>query len=187
MTFSERDELGQVTYVDTEHVVVQITVEDALQRIRVGNIVALETSKVHERLIAIVDKVTRKYVEEFGEEDEEDPYILPFDNIRVNIIGTYYAVLGEKKNIFKRGVDIFPRINSKCFLISGVNLQHFMSILCKDIVPQKRLKIGAFAIDNSADAVLDGNKFSNVMPLSWAVPGRARAGASRLYLREQVS
>lgn len=159
MTFSERDELGQVTYVDTEHVVIQITVEDALQKIQVGNIVALETSKVHERLIAIIDKVTRKYVEEFGEEDEEDPYILPFDNIRVNIIGTYYAVLGEKKNVFKRGVDTFPRIDSKCFLISGVNLQQFMSILCKDIVPEKRLKIGAFPIDNSADAVLDGNKF----------------------------
>ena len=137
MTFSERDELGQVTYVDTEHVVVQITVEDALQRIRVGNIVALETSKVHERLIAIVDKVTRKYVEEFGEEDEEDPYILPFDNIRVNIIGTYYAVLGEKKN----GRYISKDQQQMLFDLRrepSALYEHFMQGYCTAKAPQNR-------------------------------------------------
>ena len=81
------------------------------------------------------------------------------DYIKVSIIGTYHSVYGSAHDLFKRGVEIFPQIESKCYGISGQNLQNFMNILGKDIDADKRLKIGSFMMDTAADAVLDGNKF----------------------------
>lgn len=79
--------------------------------------------------------------------------------IKVSIIGTYHSVYGFAHDLFKRGVETFPQIESKCYGISGQNLQNFMNILGKDIDADKRLKIGSFMMDATADAVLDGNKF----------------------------
>lgn len=161
LTFHENDFLGSVTHVDTEQIVIEIENQSIMGRICVGNIVAIETGKRHEFLIALIDKVTRKYVDDFSE-DEEDPdeiMVSSADYIKVGIIGTYHTVLGGAHDVFKRGVDSFPQIESKCYCISGSNLQSFMNILSKDIASDKRLKIGSFLMDAQADAVLDGNRF----------------------------
>ena len=81
------------------------------------------------------------------------------DYIKVGIIGTYHTVIGSAHDVFKRGVDSFPQIESKCYCVTGSNLQNFMNILSKDIVDEKRLRIGSFMMDAQADAVLDGNRF----------------------------
>jgi hypothetical protein len=130
-------------------------------RLCVGNIVSIETGKQHECLISLIDKVTRKYIEDFDDDDSEqnEMMISSADYVKVSIIGTYYSVLGERHNIFKRGVDAFPQIESRCYCVSGNNLQNFMNILSQGIATDKRLKIGTFMMDAHADAVLDGNKF----------------------------
>ena len=161
LTFHENDFLGSVTHVDTEQIIIEIENQGIMGKICVGNIVAIETGKRHEFLIALIDKVTRKYVDDFSE-DEEDPneiMVSSADYIKVGIIGTYHTVMGGAHDVFKRGVDSFPQIESKCYCISGANLQNFMNILSKDIASDKRLKIGSFLMDARADAVLDGNRF----------------------------
>lgn len=161
LTFSENDLLGSVTHVDTEQVVIEIENQGIMGKICVGNIVAIETGKRHELLVALIDKVTRKYVDDFLE-DEEDPdeiMVSSADYIKVGIIGTYHTVIGSAHDVFKRGVDSFPQIESKCYCVTGSNLQNFMNILSKDIVDEKRLRIGSFMMDAQADAVLDGNRF----------------------------
>ena len=55
------------------------------------------------------------------------------DYIKVSVIGTYYSVYGSVHDLFKRGVETFPQIESKCYEIIGQNLQNFMNILGKDI------------------------------------------------------
>lgn len=160
LVFQESDFLGSVTHVDTEQIIVEIENQGIMGKICVGNIVAIETGKRHEFLIALIDKVTRKYVDDFSEDDEADDIMVSSaDYIRVGIIGTYHTVMGGKHDVFKRGVDSFPQIESKCHCISGTNLQNFMNILSKDIASEKRLKIGSFLMDTNADAVLDGNRF----------------------------
>lgn len=161
LNFSQNDLLGSVTYVDTEQVMIEIENTVMMGQICVGNIVAIETGKQHVKLIALIDKVTRKYINDFEDEDleQEDVFIFSADYVKVSIIGTYYSVLGNEHDVFKRGVDTFPQIESKCFYVSGNNLQNFMNILNKGIDPDKRLKIGSFMMDAYADAVLDGNKF----------------------------
>lgn len=161
LAFYENDFLGSVTHVDTEQIIIEIENQGIMGKICVGNIVAIESGKRHEYLIALIDKVTRKYVDDFSE-DEEDPdeiMVSSADYIKVGIIGTYHTVMGGEHDVFKRGVDSFPQIESKCYCISGSNLQSFMNILSKDIATDKRLKIGSFLMDAQADAVLDGNRF----------------------------
>lgn len=161
LNFTENDLLGSVTHVDTEQIIIEIENPLIMGQICVGNLVAIETGKHHELLISLIDKVTRKYVDDFtdNEEDVDEIMISSADYVKVSVIGTYHSVLGNAHDIFKRGVDTFPQIESKCYCISSVNLQSFMNILSRNIDSDKRLKIGSFMMDASADAVLDGNKF----------------------------
>lgn len=161
LNFNENDLLGSVIQVDTEQIIIEIENEIILNKICVGNIVSIETSKQHEKLIALIDKVTRKYIEMLSDEDSEidEVTVSSADYIKVSVIGTYHSVYGSEHDVFKRGVETFPQIESKCYSVSGQNLQNFMNILSKNIDAVKRLKIGSFMIDIGADAVLDGNKF----------------------------
>ncbi len=161
LDFNENDMLGRVTSVDTEQIIIEIENGTVMNKICVGNLVAIETTKQHEKIIALIDKVIRKYIENYEDEDDEidEMMVSSADYIKVSIIGTYHSVYGSTHDLFKRGVETFPQIESKCYGISGQNLQNFMNILGKDIDADKRLKIGSFMMDTVADAVLDGNKF----------------------------
>lgn len=161
LCFSVNDLLGSLTYVDTEQVIIEIENTNIMGKICVGNIVAIETGKQHEYLIALIDKVTRKYIDDFNDDaaEQSELMISSADYVKVSVIGTYHSVLGNAHDIFKRGVDMFPQIESKCYCVSGNNLQNFMNILGKDIAAEKRLKIGSFIMDSYAEAILDGNKF----------------------------
>lgn len=161
LEFNGNDTLGRVTYVDTELIIIEIENETIMNKICVGNLVAIEIAKQHEKIIALIDKVIRKYIENYVDEDDEidEMMVSSADYIKVSIIGTYHSVYGSTHDLFKRGVETFPQIESKCYGISGQNLQNFMNILGKDIDTDKRLKIGSFMMDTAADAVLDGNKF----------------------------
>ena len=161
LDFNENDMLGRVTSVDTEQIIIEIENGTVMNKICVGNLVAIETTKQHEKIIALIDKVIRKYIENYEDEDDkiDEMMVSSADYIKVSIIGTYHSVYGSTHDLFKRGVEIFPQIESKCYGISDQNLQNFMNILGKDIDADKRLKIGSFMMDTAADAVLDGNKF----------------------------
>ena len=161
LNFTDSDLLGSVTHVDTEQIIIEIENPLIMAQICVGNLIAIETGKHHELLISLIDKVTRKYVDDFNddEDDVNEIMISSADYVKVSIIGTYHSVFGNARDVFKRGVDTFPQIESKCFCISGLNLQNFMNVLSHNIDTEKRLKIGSFMMDSSADAVLDGNKF----------------------------
>lgn len=161
LNFTDNDLLGGVTHVDTEQIIVEIENTVIMGQICVGNLVAIETGKRHEFLISLIDKVTRKYIDDFDDTEAEENEIMvsSADYVKVSIIGTYHSVLGDLHDVFKRGVDTFPQIESKCYCLSSINLQNFMNILSRNIETDKRLKIGSFIMDASADAVLDGNKF----------------------------
>lgn len=161
LSFSESDLLGSVTHVDTEQIIIEIENPLIMGQICVGNLVAIETGKHHELLISLIDKVTRKYVDDFTDNEEvvAEMMISSADYVKVSIIGTYHSAFGDAHDVFKRGVDTFPQIESKCYCISSINLQKFMNVLSQNIDSDKRLKIGSFMMDASADAVLDGNRF----------------------------
>ena len=57
LVFSEDDILGSVTHVDTEQVIIEIENGTIMNKICVGNLVAIETSKQHEKLMQIVQQI----------------------------------------------------------------------------------------------------------------------------------
>lgn len=51
LCFTDNDLLGNVTYVDTEQIIIEIANINIMEQICVGNLVAIETGKRHEHLI----------------------------------------------------------------------------------------------------------------------------------------
>jgi hypothetical protein len=82
----------------------------------------------------------------------------PTDAIIAVLIGTFRAVDGSRRNVFKRGADSFPQIDRDCYVINGPNLQRFMGILGGELPEEEKLKLGVFVADRSADAIASGDK-----------------------------
>jgi hypothetical protein len=81
------------------------------------------------------------------------------DTIRAVLVGTYRGKDGDAGPTFKRGADSCPQIDQPCHLIQGANLTAFMGVLSQDVPPEKALRLGNFAIDPTAVAVADGDRF----------------------------
>lgn len=165
--FLESDLIGEVIYVDTNQVLIEVENNEKLSLLNVGTIVAIQTTRKFEYTIGLIEKVKRKINElieknnsiehDFSEDNEG--YYISSDIIQISLIGTYKAVDGVDRNIFKRGIDTFPQITHKCFAITGNNLNLFMNMIGADVSLEKQLKIGKFAIDENANAILDGDRF----------------------------
>ena len=163
--FMKNDEIGKVTYVDSGQIIVEVTENNSLGKISIGNLVVIGTTKMYEYTIGIISKVTRKYsdiIQSDGENEVEEFDTLigtSSDYIKVDVIGTFKEVYGEESNVFKRGIDIFPHLDASCYSLSGINLQKFMNILNSNSGIKTKLKLGKFMMDVNAEAILDGNKF----------------------------
>jgi DNA helicase HerA-like ATPase len=164
LKFTESDQIGNVSAVDTSRVSVGVTNSPLLTRLGIGNLMAIRGSTEHEFLIAVIERVTRGLREELAEPETEEsdvlsPQIVATDTVRGALIGTFRLIEGEKTNTFKRGADSFPQIDRECFIIEGGNLQRFMGILGADVPEAERLKLGTFVADQSAAAIASGDKF----------------------------
>lgn len=156
--------LGKVVSVDTTRVLIAVENALLLPRASVGSLVAIQGATAQEYLIGMTERVTRQLREESGQPDPLDPtsvtvQTVPDDALRVVLIGTYRTIEGSVRNRFKRGADSFPQIDRECFLLDGGNLQRFMGLLGKDLDAEQRLELGRFAIDQSAAAIANGDRF----------------------------
>lgn len=160
LNLTEENQIGHVISVETSNVIVKVTNHDIMTKLSIGHIMAVKGNYEHEKLICMVEKVTRSQIEfaEIDDHEEEDIEFNTNDLIRATLIGTFKSVEGLKKNIFKRGVRIFPNVDSECFLISGDNLQRFMNILGSEVNDNQKLVLGNYANDMNSLATLDGDK-----------------------------
>ena len=164
LNFTDAEEIGSVSSVDTSRVSVSVTNSALLTRIGIGNLIAIRGATEHEYLIAVVERVTRGLREDLPDLEGDDSVdipleIIPTDILRGALIGTFRLIEGDKKNTFKRGADSFPQIDREVYVIEGGNLQRFMGILGADVPVGERLKLGTFVADQSADAIASGDKF----------------------------
>ena len=118
----------------------------------------------HQFLISIVERVTRLPSDSPGVSEASDDDTAPQpeevqDTIRAVLVGTYRSKDGDACPSFKRGADSCPQIDQPCHLIQGVNLTAFMGVLSQDVPSEKALRLGHFAIDPTAQAVADGDRF----------------------------
>ena len=161
LDFASGASLGRVARVDTNRVLIEVSDHDALTRVTVSNLLAIQGRTANEYAIGVVDGVVRSVLEELFEDDSmAEPSLqeITRDQIRVVLVGTFWSRLGSKVNQFKRGSDTFPQIDRESYLIEGHDLQVFMSVLAEDLREDQRLQLGAFVADREAVAIADGNR-----------------------------
>ena len=164
MSFESSAPIGRVMSVDTMRVFIHVDDHELLKKVMVGNLIAVQGSTGHQFLISIVERITRlpgDIIEASGAPDDEtapQPEQMQ-DTIRAILVGTYRSKDGDAGPSFKRGADSCPQIDQPCHLIQGVNLTAFMGVLSQDVPEDKALSLGHFALDSTAQAVADGDRF----------------------------
>ena len=162
--YESKDTIGTVYSVDTGTVIVTVCDEDRLRSVQVNHLVALRSSKVGQHLIGLINKITRKTLQEINEKDSEEETTEGQANIenviRITLIGTMFDLIGTKPNVFRRTLETVPEIDAECYLIEGNRLTNFMQSISKTIRESEQpLSLGTYTIDENAKAWLDGNKF----------------------------
>lgn len=164
MSFESSAAIGRVMSVDTMRVFIHVDDHELLKQVMVGNLIAVQGATGHQFLISIVERITRLPADTIGASEATDDETAPQpeemqDTIRAVLVGTYRAKDGDAGPTFKRGADSCPQIDQPCHLIQGANLTAFMGVLSQDVPPEKALRLGSFAIDPTAGAVADGDRF----------------------------
>jgi len=158
--FTDDVKVGKVISVDTTNLIVNVDNSAIMSKLSIGHIMAVKGNFEHELLICLIEKVTRSQLDMLvmDEDEAENEQDSTNDLIRATLIGTFKSVDGAKRNVFKRGVNIFPNIDSEGYLVNGENLQRFMNILDNGLSESKKLIVGNFANDTNSQAILDGDK-----------------------------
>lgn len=164
LEFDEGVRIGRVAGVDTSRVNIDVDNHELLTRVCVSNLVAVEGTSSHEYLIGMVERITRAVREEAVLEEEDAEGRIPIaevqaDIARIVLVGTYRAMEGVRRNVFKRGADSFPQIDRRCYLVEAGNLQRLMNLLGQELPTDQRLRLGSYVADRTAGAVADGNRF----------------------------
>lgn len=162
--FEDENPMGRVMSVDTMRVFIHIDDHELLKKVMVGNLIAIQGATGHQYLISIVERITRLpsdaniTSEALGDETLPTPEEMQ-DTIRAVLVGTYRIKDGDSGPSFKRGAGSCPQIDQACHLIQGANLTAFMGVLSQDVPADQALRLGNFAIDPTAAAVADGDRF----------------------------
>jgi hypothetical protein len=152
--------IGLVENVDTRKVMVSVENEDALNTLKINDIVILAGSNSDEKLIGILTKVTKKKIEPDETDLDADNVLYSSNYCVINLVGSFYNKYGAgKENIFKRAINTYPEINSKVYQANETAMQMIMNAVGSKATDSQSLQIGHFASNRDVSAILDGNRF----------------------------
>lgn len=153
------EKIGVVESVDTANVIIKIDNVENLKRMQVNHLVVIQSSKMGQHLIALVNKIMRNSL--LDAMDDENKPIYSVENIvKATLIGTHLDLVGTKHNVFKRTLETVPEIDADCYILQGERLTNFMKAISQiSIDSENPLTLGNYTLDDNAEAWLDGNKF----------------------------
>lgn len=156
---NSNEKIGVVESVDTANIVIKVENEEKLKKMQVNQLVVIQSSKVGQHLIGLVNKIMRN--SSIDSVDEEDKPIYSVQNIvKATLIGTHLDMYGTKPNVFKRTLETVPEIDADCYILQGERLTDFMKAISQVALDAgKQLTLGNYTLDDNAEAWLDGNKF----------------------------
>jgi len=161
--FDDAEALGRVQSVDTTTVIVRVDDIDKLRQMQVNRLVVLQSSRPGQHLVGIIQKITRSSAaaEDVDEsiEDEELGLKAELNLVRISLIGTHADRRSDKRDVFLRTLESVPEIDANCFAVEGPRLTKFMRAISDVAEDGPRLALGAYTLDNKAEAFLNGNKF----------------------------
>jgi len=156
--------LGKVREVDTRKVSLQVGKDEDLCKANVGRLAALKLAGAVEAwLIGIIDKVikTTGYREKEEITDGEKTGITGdavINTVCLTLVGTVKWDAKNSKKTFSRSVAQAPGIDAECFVLQHEQLEIFMRILSGEGKKANSLEFGKYSMDESATALLDGDK-----------------------------
>jgi len=159
--FEDKESIGTVFSVDTATLIIKVDELDKLRKLQVNHLVAIQSSKAGQHLIGIINRITRKSVDEENQEENKlgfNGFLITENILKVNLFGTLLDKYGSKDNVFKRTLDTVPEIDAPCFPIVGENITKFMQTISSQENYDNPLTIGKYSIDENAEAFLDGDK-----------------------------
>lgn len=163
--YKTEDAIGTVYSVDTGTVLVSVSNVEALRGMQVNHLVVLRSSRAGQNLVGLINKIMRKALvgvnqNEQDSDDIENDRAVVENIVRVTLIGTLLDAVGTEQNVFRRTLETVPEIDAPCFALGGERLTRFMRAISKQVVEgQEPLSLGKYALDEEADAWIDGNKF----------------------------
>lgn len=153
------EKIGVIDSVDTANIVIKIENIEKLKRMQVNHLVVIQSSKVGQHLIALVNKIMRNSSIESLDEDNNPIYNVE-NVVKATMIGTHIDKSGTKNNVFKRTLETVPEIDADCYILDGERLTDFMKAISQIAIDNENpLSLGHYTLDENAEAWLDGNKF----------------------------
>ncbi len=165
---------GSVQNVDTRKVVLDVP-DPSLERISVGKLVTLPVGVLDEWLIGFVERIVCKVqyanvMTEGAQQKADDgapegglPGGFTQGNaVMVTLVGTVKRAADDQDQIvygFSRSLMNVPDVKAPCFVLREKALETFMGLLVKAGDTEHALAFGHYALDPSATAYLDGDKF----------------------------
>lgn len=156
---TSNEKIGVVESVDTANIIIKIENEEKLKKMQVNQLVVVQSSRVGQHLIALVNKIMRN--SSLDAIDDENKPVYSIENIvKATLIGTHLDVFGTKPNVFKRTLETVPEIDADCYVLQNERLTNFMKAISQVAIDSKNpLTLGSYTLDDNAEAWLDGNKF----------------------------
>lgn len=153
------EKIGVVESVDTASIIIKIDNVEKLKKMQVNHLVVVQSSRVGQHLIALVNKIMRN--SSLDAMDDENNPVYSIENIvKATLIGTHLDVVGTKRNVFKRTLETVPEIDADCYVLQGERLTSFMKAISQVAIDSESpLTLGNYTLDDNAEAWLDGNKF----------------------------
>lgn len=153
------EKIGVVESVDTANIVIKIENVEKLKRMQVNHLVVIQSSKVGQHLIALVNKIMRNSSIDSINDDNKPVYSIE-NVVKATLIGTHVDKAGTRNNVFKRTLETVPEIDADCYMLGGERLTSFMKAISQVTVDDDNpLSLGYYTLDDNAEAWLDGNKF----------------------------
>ena len=168
-TFDASHALGRVRAVDTRRVDVQVNSDEDLRKARVGQLATIALpGAIEEWLIGIIERVVKTPIleepttSEFESDEDAIEVSLQrevvLNTVRMSLVGTV-GLSRNNEPQFSRSLVQVPEIDGMCYTLRDAQLQAFMALLSAAGNAEGSLEVGSYAIDESATAYLDGNKF----------------------------
>jgi hypothetical protein len=156
---ASNEKIGVVESVDTANIIIKIENEQKLKKMQVNHLVVVQSSKVGQHLIALVNKIMRNSSIDAIDADNKPIYNIE-NVVKATLIGTHSDVYGTKHNVFKRTLETVPEIDADCYVLQGERLTNFMKAISQVAIDNDNpLTLGNYSLDDNAEAWLDGNKF----------------------------
>ena len=146
--------LGSVAESDSGAALIELRDASLLGRVTPSDLVALSGRHDGERLIGMVERVSRGKGRKSSSNGNAPGRAVGV--LRAMLIGTLDA--GPAGDVFKRGASSFPAVGSECHLLDGDLLRRFTSVLAENVAPGERLALGRYVAERGAVAIADGNR-----------------------------